>query len=86
MADISLDDLLKKKKEETVAPPSIETFSPEKQVVQVQRQVEQLTEKELQQVNAIKEAIDVTNSGLSLQYGAPAQKILLIFPKVCCLV
>lgn len=79
MADISLDDLLKKKKEETVAPPSIETFSPEKQVVQVQRQVEQLTEKELQQVNAIKEAIDVTNSGLSLQYGAPAQKNIADF-------
>ena len=71
MAEISLEDLMKGKRQE-MSSVSLEKVEPEKEVEQVTRQVELLSPEEQKRVAEIKEKIDLMDTSTSLTFGAPA--------------
>lgn len=81
MADVNLEDLLKKKESESNGtnlsggndlPVAAETE-------RITRAVEELTPDERQRVDKIKDGIDLTDSSTSIQYGTAAQKDIADF-------
>ena len=79
MADINLDDLMAKKASSSGESVSLEKVEPTIEVEKVTRQVEALTPEELSKVQSIKDGINLTDSGVALTYGAPAQKEIAQF-------
>lgn len=69
MANVTLEDLLEKKAASQEA-----GVNEAKEVAVVTKQVEQLTQEERQEVERIKDAIDLANSAYVVQYGNSAQK------------
>lgn len=77
MADINLNDLLEKKQAQSQA--AVPTVNEKHEVAQFNAQVESLTPEERQQVDTIKDAIDLVNSNAIVQYGSAAQKNIATF-------
>ena len=77
MPDISLEDLLQAKKTEAVAQPVL--MNQQQEIQQVTAQTEALTPAERQQVEEIKEKINLMDSGYALQFGSTAQKDMAAF-------
>ena len=77
MPDISLEDLLQAKKTETAAQPAL--MNQQQEIQQVTAQTEALTPAERQQVEEIKEKINLMDSGYALQFGSTAQKDMAAF-------
>ncbi len=79
MAEINLEDLMKQRQQETAAETAVAEISPEAEVEKVTRQVETLSPAERQQVEKIKEGINLMDSTTGLSYGANAQKEIATF-------
>ena len=82
MADVTLDDLLNKKGGNVSDAPRLDggnDIPVEAEVERITRAIENLTPEERRKVEAIKENIDLTDSGTSIQYGVPAQKDIADF-------
>ncbi len=83
MGDISLDDLLKAKEREfssaTNSANSMQVVDHKSEIEKVTKQTEVLTPVERKRVDEIKEAIDLTDSQNSLQYGVNAQRNIAEF-------
>lgn len=79
MADINLDDLMAQKANSSGESVSLEKVEPTVEVEKVTRQVEALSPEELSKVQSIKDGINLMDSGVSLTYGAPAQKEIAQF-------
>ena len=77
MPDISLEDLLQAKKTETAAQPVL--MNQQQEIQQVTAQTEALTPAERQQVEEIKEKINLMDSGYALQFVSTAQKDMAAF-------
>ena len=77
MPDISLKDLLQAKKTETAAQPVL--INQQQEIQQVTAQTEALTPAQRQQVEEIKEKINLMDSGYALQFGSTAQKDMAAF-------
>lgn len=77
MPDISLEDLLQAKKTETAAQPVL--INQQQEIQQVTAQTEALTPVQRQQVEEIKEKINLMDSGYALQFGSTAQKDMAAF-------
>lgn len=77
MSDISLEDLLQAKKTETAAQPVL--MNQQQEIQQVTAQTEALTPAQRQQVEEIKEKINLMDSGSALQFGSTAQKDMAAF-------
>ena len=77
MPDISLEDLLQAKKNETAAQPVL--MNQQQEIQQVTAQTEALTPAERQQVDEIKKKINLMDSGYALQFGSTAQKDMAAF-------
>lgn len=77
MPDISLEDLLQAKKTETAAQPVL--INQQQEIQQVTAQTETLTPAQRQQVEEIKEKINLMDSGYALQFGSTAQKDMAAF-------
>ena len=77
MSDISLEDLLQAKKTETAAQPVL--MNQQQEIQQVTAQTEALTPAQRQQVEEIKEKINLMDSGYALQFGSTAQKDMAAF-------
>ena len=77
MPDISLEDLLQAKKTEAAAQPVL--MNQQQEIQQVTAQTEALTPAERQQVEEIKEKINLMDSGYALQFGSTAQKDMAAF-------
>lgn len=77
MPDISLEDLLQAKKTETAAQPIL--MNQQQEIQQVTAQTETLTPAQRQQVEEIKEKINLMDSGYALQFGSTAQKDMAAF-------
>ena len=75
MPDISLEDLLQAKK----SAPATEAVVPEQEIQKVTVQTETLTPAERQQVEEIKDKINLMDSGYALQFGSTAQKDMAAF-------
>ena len=81
MAEINLEDLLKKRQgaEGEANAGALVEVSPEVEREKVTRQIEALTPEERKQVESIKENIDLMDSTTALSYGAAAQKDIADF-------
>ena len=79
MADINLNDLLQAHAESEAAPAALQEVNPELEIMQVTQTVSNLTPAERQQVEEIKNSIDLVDAGKSLQFGGTAQKALADF-------
>ena len=80
MADISLEDLLKKKREEQAAEDKMPAaVQPENELATVTAAVETLSPEDRAKVDKIKDSIDFTQSAGVLQYGTAAQKQIADF-------
>lgn len=77
MPDISLEDLLQAKKTETAAQPVL--MNQQQEIQQVTAQTEALTPAQRQQVEEIKEKINLMDSSYALQFGSTAQKDMAAF-------
>ena len=77
MPDISLEDLLQAKKAETSSQPVL--MNQQQEIQQVTAQTEALTPAERQQVEEIKEKINLMDSGCALLFGSTAQKDMAAF-------
>lgn len=77
MADINLNDLLEKKQAESQK--ALPVVDEKHEVAHFNAQVESLTPEERQQVDTIKDAIDLVNSNAIVQYGSAAQKNIATF-------
>lgn len=77
MADINLDDLLEKRQAESQ--PAVPVVDQGHEVAQFNAQVESLTPEERQQIDTIKDSIDLVNSNAIVQYGSGAQKNIANF-------
>ena len=77
MPDISLEDLLQAKKTEAAAQPVL--INQQQEIQQVTAQTEALTPAERQQVEEIKEKINLMDSSYALQFGSTAQKDMAAF-------
>ena len=77
MPDISLEDLLQAKKAEAAAQPVL--MNQQQEIQQVTAQTEALTPAQRQQVEEIKEKINLMDSGYALQFGSTAQKDMAAF-------
>ena len=77
MPDISLEDLLQAKKTEAAAQPVL--MNQQQEIQQVTAQTEALTPAQRQQVEEIKEKINLMDSGYALQFGSTAQKDMAAF-------
>lgn len=76
MADISLDELLKSKGAQSATETVLE---PQQEIVKVTEQTEMISPEDRQKIDKIKEQIDLTDSGMALQYGNTAQKNIADF-------
>ncbi len=81
MADISLDDLLKAKEREFNAQTQtqIQTVEPSKEIAKVTQQTELILPEDRKRIDEIKNAIDLTDSQASVQYGVNAQRNIAEF-------
>lgn len=77
MADINLNDLLEKRQAESQ--PAVPVVDQGHEVAQFNAQVESLTSEERQQIDTIKDSIDLVNSNAIVQYGSGAQKNIANF-------
>ena len=77
MADINLNDLLEKRQAESQ--PVVPVVDQGHEVAQFNAQVESLTPEERQQIDTIKDSIDLVNSNAIVQYGSGAQKNIANF-------
>lgn len=77
MADINLNDLLEKRQAESR--PAVPVVDQGHEVAQFNAQVESLTPEERQQIDTIKDSIDLVNSNAIVQYGSGAQKNIANF-------
>lgn len=77
MADINLNDLLEKRQAESQ--PTVPVVDQGHEVAQFNAQVESLTPEERQQIDTIKDSIDLVNSNAIVQYGSGAQKNIANF-------
>lgn len=77
MPDISLEYLLQAKKTEAAAQPVL--INQQQKIQQVTAQTEALTPAQRQQVEEIKEKINLMDSGYALQFGSTAQKDMAAF-------
>lgn len=77
MADINLNDLLEKR--QTESQPAVPVVDQGHEVAQFNAQVESLTPEERQQIDTIKDSIDLVNSNAIVQYGSGAQKNIANF-------
>uniref|UniRef100_UPI004024B131 toxic anion resistance protein n=1 Tax=Megasphaera elsdenii TaxID=907 RepID=UPI004024B131 len=77
MADINLNDLLEKRQAESQ--PAVPVVDQGHEVAQFNAQVENLTPEERQQIDTIKDSIDLVNSNAIVQYGSGAQKNIANF-------
>lgn len=77
MADINLNDLLEKRQAESQ--PAVPVVDQGHEVAQFDAQVESLTPEERQQIDTIKDSIDLVNSNAIVQYGSGAQKNIANF-------
>lgn len=77
MADINLNDLLEKRQDESQ--PAVPVVDQGHEVAQFNAQVESLTPEERQQIDTIKDSIDLVNSNAIVQYGSGAQKNIANF-------
>ena len=77
MADINLNDLLEKRQAESQ--PAVPVVDQGHEVAQFNAQVEHLTPEERQQIDTIKDSIDLVNSNAIVQYGSGAQKNIANF-------
>lgn len=77
MADINLNDLLEKRQAESQ--PAVPVVDQGHEVAQFNAQVESLTPEERQQIDTIKDSIDLVNSNAIVQYGSGAQKDIANF-------
>ena len=72
MADINLNDLLEKRQADSQK--ALPAVDEKHEAAHFNAQVESLTPEERQQVDTIKDAIDLVNSNAIVQYGSAAQK------------
>ncbi|WP_286034597.1 toxic anion resistance protein [Megamonas hypermegale] len=81
MANISLDDLLKAKEREFNAQTQtqIQTVEPSKEIAKVTQQTELISPEDRKRIDEIKNAIDLTDSQASVQYGVNAQRNIAEF-------
>ena len=81
MADISLDALLKAKEREFNAQTQtqIQTVEPSKEIAKVTQQTELISPEDRKRIDEIKNAIDLTDSQASVQYGVNAQRNIAEF-------
>ncbi|SHK30024.1 toxic anion resistance protein [Megasphaera elsdenii] len=77
MADINLNDLLEKRQAESQT--TVPVVDQSHEVAHFNAQVENLTPEERQQVDTIKDSIDLVNSNAIVQYGSGAQKNIANF-------
>ena len=77
MADINLNDLLEKRQAESQ--PAVPVVDQGHEVAQFNAQGENLTPEERQQIDTIKDSIDLVNSNAIVQYGSGAQKNIANF-------
>lgn len=77
MADINLNDLLEKRQAESQ--PAVPVVDQGHEVAQFNAQVESLTPEERQQIDIIKDSIDLVNFNAIVQYGSGAQKNIANF-------
>lgn len=77
MADINLNDLLEKRQAESQT--TVPVVDQSYEVAHFNAQVENLTPEERQQVDTIKDSIDLVNSNAIVQYGSGAQKNIANF-------
>lgn len=77
MADINLNDLLEKRQAESQS--AVPVVDQGHEVAQFNAQVESLTPEERQQIDTIKDSIDLVNSNAIVQYGSGAQKNIANF-------
>ena len=78
MADISLEDLMKRRQQEA-APVTLEKEEPTAEVMRVTQQVETLSPEDKRRVEEIKGRIDLMDTGSTLAFGASAQKEIADF-------
>ena len=78
MADISLEDLMKRRQQEA-APVTLEKEEPAAEVMRVTQQVEVLSPEEKRRVEEIKGRIDLMDTGSTLAFGSSAQKEIADF-------
>lgn len=76
MADVNLDDLLNNRAKTQQTVPSV---VPQQEIAEVTQQVESLTPAERQQVDKIKDSIDLVDNNAVVQYGNAAQKNIADF-------
>ena len=76
MADVNLDDLLNNRAKTQQTVPSV---VPQQEIAEVTQQVESLTPAERQQVDKIKDSIDLVDNNAVVQYGNTAQKNIADF-------
>ena len=77
MADINLNDLLEKRQADSQK--ALPAVDEKHEAAHFNAQVESLTPEERQQVDTIKDAIDLVNSNAIVQYGSAAQKNIATF-------
>ena len=77
MADVNLQELLNKKKQETEQ--AVEVVEPAMEVQNVQAAVETITPEQRAEIDSIKEKLDLTDSGAVIQFGGAAQKNIADF-------
>ncbi len=76
MAEVNLQELLNKKKQETE---SVEVSDSSTEVQTVQAAVETITPQQRAEIDSIKEKLDLTDSGAVIQFGGAAQKNIADF-------
>ena len=77
MANVNLQELLNKKKQETEQ--TVEVVEPAMEVQNVQAAVETITPEQRAEIDSIKEKLDLTDSGAVIQFGGAAQKNIADF-------
>lgn len=78
MADINLADLMAQKKSAPTEK-AVQTVEPAQEIEKITQQVETLTPAELAKVQSIKDGINLMDSSVPLNFGAPAQKEIAQF-------
>lgn len=80
MADINLEDLLKAKEREfNTQTTQIQPVEPQTEIAKVTQQTELISPEERRRIDEIKNAIDLTDSQASVQYGVNAQRNIAEF-------
>ncbi|WP_455631134.1 toxic anion resistance protein [Megamonas sp.] len=80
MADINLDDLLKAKEREfNTQTAQIQPVEPQTEIAKVTQQTEMISPEDRRRIDEIKNAIDLTDSQASVQYGVNAQRNIAEF-------